>query len=60
MEDEIITLILENNRFEVDKKRLINKSHYFHCLFSPNFYDSQNKEHIINYDITSSMLQVNI
>ncbi|KAF7393986.1 hypothetical protein HZH68_010805 [Vespula germanica] len=57
MEDEIITLILENNRFEVDKKRLINKSHYFHCLFSPNFYDSQNKEHIINYDITSSMLQ---
>ncbi|KAL2714309.1 uncharacterized protein V1478_016866 [Vespula squamosa] len=57
MEDETIILILKNDRFEVDKKRLINKSHYFHCLFSPNFYDSQNKEHIINYDITSSTLE---
>ncbi|XP_035739088.1 uncharacterized protein LOC118449050 isoform X1 [Vespa mandarinia] len=57
MGDEIITLILGNDSFKVDKKRLINKSHYFDCLFSPNFYDSRNKEHIINYDIASSTLQ---
>lgn len=60
MEDEIITLILGNVPFKVDKKKLINKSHYFDCLFSPNFYDSRNKEHIINYDIGLSTLQVNI
>ncbi|XP_043493130.1 uncharacterized protein LOC122518326 isoform X2 [Polistes fuscatus] len=51
MEYEIITLVLQDNRFEVDKTRLINKSHYFECLFSPHFYNTPKKEHIINYNI---------
>ncbi|KAK2588752.1 hypothetical protein KPH14_001636 [Odynerus spinipes] len=57
MGDELITLIFEKNRFEVDKKKLISKSRYFECLLSHNFSDSQNKEHVINYDITISTLQ---
>ncbi|XP_014607627.1 PREDICTED: uncharacterized protein LOC106788675 isoform X2 [Polistes canadensis] len=51
MEYEIITLVLQDNRFEVDKTKLINKSHYFECLFSPHFYNTPKKEHIINYNI---------
>jgi len=37
---QIITLIFENHRFEVDRQKLIQKSKYFAALFSPNL-----KEH---------------
>ncbi|KAI4498911.1 hypothetical protein M0802_006086 [Mischocyttarus mexicanus] len=57
MEDKKITLVLEDNRYEVDKTMLINKSHYFECLFSPNFNNTSNKEHIINYSIDPFTLQ---
>lgn len=57
MEDECITLIFQQNRYKVDKKKLVSKSRYFECLLSHNFSDSQNKEHVINYDITLSTLQ---
>ncbi|XP_076237312.1 uncharacterized protein LOC143181020 [Calliopsis andreniformis] len=55
--EENITLILEETRIKVNKAKLANKSQYFASLFSHNFNDSHNKEHVINYDIALNTLQ---
>lgn len=52
------TLILDGHRIEVNKQKLANKSRYFSSLFSHNFNDSHNKEHVINYDVSLETLQV--
>ncbi|KOC59323.1 hypothetical protein WH47_11509 [Habropoda laboriosa] len=56
MEDSF-TLVLNENRINVDKGKLASKSLYFAALFSHNFSDSSSKEHIINYDIDLWTLQ---
>ncbi|CAK9819909.1 hypothetical protein ANTPLA_LOCUS10422 [Anthophora plagiata] len=56
MEDSL-TLVLNENRVNVHKGKLASKSRYFAALFSHNFNDSSNKEHIINYDIDLCTLQ---
>ncbi|XP_031832374.1 uncharacterized protein LOC116426879 isoform X2 [Nomia melanderi] len=55
--EENLMLILGENCVEVSKEKLANKSRYFASLFSHNFADSHNKQHIINYDIALSTLQ---
>lgn len=55
---ENIILILGKDSIEVNKEKLANKSHYFASLFSHNFSDSHEKEHVINYNIDLSTLQV--
>ncbi|XP_014203913.1 uncharacterized protein LOC106636133 [Copidosoma floridanum] len=52
-----ITLILEGNRFQVDKKRIMEKSKYFESLFSHNFSDSKDNEQIVNYKVEPMVLQ---
>lgn len=56
--EEYLTLILKENRLKVNKEKLASKSCYFASLFSHNFNDSHNKEHVINYDIALYTLQV--
>ncbi|XP_006618264.1 uncharacterized protein LOC102681085 isoform X1 [Apis dorsata] len=55
--EEYLTLILKENRLKVNKEKLASKSCYFASLFSHNFNDSHNKEHVINYDIALYTLQ---
>ncbi|XP_071652517.1 uncharacterized protein [Temnothorax longispinosus] len=55
--NEIVTLILKEERFEVEKQKLIDKSHYFANLLSANFQDYTKTKHVINYDISSILLQ---
>ena len=50
-------MILDGHRIEVNKEKLANKSRYFSSLFSHNFNDSHNKEHVINYDVSLETLQ---
>ncbi|XP_024879211.1 uncharacterized protein LOC112459378, partial [Temnothorax curvispinosus] len=54
---ETVTLILKEERFEVEKQKLIDKSHYFAALLSANFLEYGQTEHVINYDISSILLQ---
>ncbi|XP_071642526.1 uncharacterized protein [Temnothorax longispinosus] len=54
---ETVTLILKEERFEVDKQKLIDKSQYFAALLSTNFLEYGQTEHVINYDISSIVLQ---
>ncbi|XP_076759991.1 uncharacterized protein LOC143428761 isoform X1 [Xylocopa sonorina] len=55
--EECLSLILNEHRVEANKRKLRDKSRYFASLFSHNFNDSDNKEHIINYDIALCTLQ---
>ncbi|RLU16282.1 hypothetical protein DMN91_012042 [Ooceraea biroi] len=48
---ETVTLILEKNRFEVDKQNLMKKSRYFAALLSSNYVECHKSEHVINYEI---------
>lgn len=52
------TLILKTKRFEVEKQKLMNKSQYFAALLSANYLEYNQKEHIINYNISPNILQV--
>ncbi|KAL0102138.1 hypothetical protein PUN28_018575 [Cardiocondyla obscurior] len=54
---ETVTLILKDERFEVEKKKLIVKSQYFAALLSPNYLERNRTEYVINYDISSTLLQ---
>lgn len=55
---ERVTLILREKRFEVEKQKLIDKSHYFAALLSTNYIEYGQTEHVINYDISATLLQV--
>ncbi|XP_071641849.1 uncharacterized protein [Temnothorax longispinosus] len=54
---ETVTLVLKEERFEVEKQKLIDKSQYFAALLSANFIEYGQTEHIVNYDISSILLQ---
>ncbi|XP_011637877.1 uncharacterized protein LOC105427708 isoform X2 [Pogonomyrmex barbatus] len=54
---ETITLILKEERFEVDKQKLISKSQYFAALLSANYLEYQQTEHVIKYEIPTVSLQ---
>lgn len=58
-ENPLITLILKEQRFEVEKQKLIDKSQYFAALLSPKYREYGQTEHIINYDYSPILLQVN-
>ncbi|XP_058807698.1 uncharacterized protein LOC131673605 [Phymastichus coffea] len=52
-----ITLILDGRRFQVDKRRIIDKSRYFHSLFSHNFSDSKANEQTVLYNFDPIVIQ---
>ncbi|XP_071642602.1 kelch-like protein 38 [Temnothorax longispinosus] len=54
---ETVTLILKEERFEVEKQKLIDKSQYFAALLFANFLEYKQTEHVINYDISPISLQ---
>ncbi|XP_060818137.1 uncharacterized protein LOC132908276 [Bombus pascuorum] len=54
---EYITLILKQKHVQVNKQKLASRSRYFASLFSHNFNDSHNQEHVINYNIAEYTLQ---
>ncbi|XP_050450341.1 uncharacterized protein LOC126850913 [Cataglyphis hispanica] len=56
IEDTVI-LLLQTERFKIDKKKLINKSQYFAVLLSTTYIDHLLLEHIINYDIPFTCFQ---
>lgn len=60
MPRETITLILKDERFVVEKEKLINKSLYFAALLSTNYLEYGQIEHVINYDISLGLLQVSL
>ncbi|XP_071569172.1 uncharacterized protein [Temnothorax nylanderi] len=53
----IVTLILREERFEVEKQKLMNKSQYFAALWSANFIEHGQTEHVINHNISRLSLQ---
>lgn len=55
---EIITLILQKKRYEVDKQRLIKKSQYFAALLSGKYLENNESEHVINYEIPVTPFEV--
>lgn len=55
---QYLTLVLNNHRIKVNRKKLASKSQYFASLFSHNFSDSNSEEHVVNYDIPLYTLQV--
>ncbi|KAG7207022.1 hypothetical protein KM043_000911 [Ampulex compressa] len=55
--NETITLVLGDVQAEVDKQKLAYHSQYFTSLFSHGFKDSEEKEHILNYQIESHVVQ---
>jgi len=55
---ETVTLIFKEERFKVEKQKLISKSQYFAVLLSKNYIEHRQTEHIINYDIPPILLQV--
>lgn len=57
-EPELVTLVLGNERFVADRKKLADNSHYFSALFSENFKDHMQDEFKINFDITPQTLKV--
>lgn len=60
MEDsQTVTLLLGEERFKVDKKKLIDNSRYFTMLLSTTYSDHRLSEHIINYEIPLNSFQVN-
>lgn len=55
--EEYLTLVLKQKHIQVNRQKLASKSRYFASLFSHNFNDSHNKEHVINYNIAQYTLQ---
>lgn len=55
---ETVMLILKEERFEVEKQKLVDKSQYFAALLSANYVEYGRTEHVINYDIPPVLLQV--
>jgi len=55
---ETVTLIFKEERFKVEKQKLVNKSQYFAVLLSKNYVEHCQTEHMINYDIPPILLQV--
>jgi len=53
-----VILILENRRFKIDRQRLMQKSHYFAALLSPNYKEHRQLEHVINYEIPLKIFKV--
>ncbi|XP_018364643.1 PREDICTED: uncharacterized protein LOC108762232 [Trachymyrmex cornetzi] len=47
---DTVILILKENRFEVEKQKLIGKSQYFAALLSEKYSEYRQTEHIIKYD----------
>lgn len=56
--EDTVTLLLQTERFKIDKKKLIKKSQYFAMLLSTTYTDHLLSEHIINYEIPSISFQV--
>ncbi|XP_071569221.1 uncharacterized protein [Temnothorax nylanderi] len=54
---ETVTLVLKEERFEVQKQKLMDKSLYFAALWSADYREYNQTEHTINYDISSILLQ---
>ncbi|XP_071569156.1 uncharacterized protein [Temnothorax nylanderi] len=54
---ETVTLALKEERFEVEKQKLIDKSQYFAALLSANYLEYGQTDHVINYDISLILLQ---
>ncbi|XP_071641632.1 uncharacterized protein [Temnothorax longispinosus] len=54
---ETVILVLKEERFEVEKQKLIDKSQYFDALLSMNYLEYGQTEHIINYDISPIVLK---
>ncbi|XP_077269654.1 uncharacterized protein LOC143901328 isoform X2 [Temnothorax americanus] len=54
---ETVTLIFKEERFEVEKKKLIDKSQYFAALLSANYLEYGQTDHVINYDVSLILLQ---
>ncbi|XP_071569160.1 uncharacterized protein [Temnothorax nylanderi] len=54
---ETVILVFKEERFEVEKQKLIDKSQYFDALLSMNYLEYGQTEHIINYDISSILLK---
>jgi len=52
------TLIFQNQRFEVDKQKLIQRSEYFAALFSPNFKEYHQSKHEIHIEYPLEVFQV--
>jgi len=55
---ETVTMIFKEERFKVEKQKLVSKSQYFAVLLSENYIEHRQTEHIINYDIPPISLQV--
>jgi len=55
---QIVILILENRRFKVNRQKLIEKSHYFAALLSPNYKEYHKSEYKINYTIPLEIFKV--
>jgi len=53
-----VTLIFQNQRFEVDKQKLIQRSEYFAALFSPKFKEFHQTEHKIHVEYPLAVFQV--
>ncbi|XP_043282708.1 uncharacterized protein [Venturia canescens] len=55
--ERFVTLVLGEDRFQANKRKLVDYSLYFASLFSENFNDHLQNEFKINYDITSRTLK---
>ncbi|KAL6258994.1 hypothetical protein P5V15_008916 [Pogonomyrmex californicus] len=54
----MITLILKECQFIVDKQKLIDKSQYFATLLSKNYIDYRKRKHTILYDIPIMLMEM--
>ena len=57
-DEEIVILVLKDQRIKAKKEKLRAYSLYFASLFSENFRDHDQIEFTINYEIPFSTLQV--
>jgi hypothetical protein len=55
---ETVILVFNEERFEVKKQNLIDKSHYFSARLSGNYRDHLQTELVIDFDIPLISLQV--
>jgi len=55
---QTVRLIFKNQRFKVNKQKLIQKSKYFAALFSPNFKEYYQSEHKIHVEFPLKAIQV--
>ncbi|XP_011880356.1 PREDICTED: uncharacterized protein LOC105568901 isoform X2 [Vollenhovia emeryi] len=56
-DNEKVILILQEERYEVEKQKLTKKSRYFAVLLLKHYLEYNKREHIINYDIPQNVFQ---